>query len=57
MLVQHGTADSAIEIERARNSVETLRQLAAGLTYREYPIGHEISGNSLADLSAWLEKI
>ena len=57
MLVQHGTEDSAIEIERARNSVETLRQLGAGLTYREYPMGHEISGNSLADLSAWLEKV
>lgn len=56
VLVQHGTSDSTIEIERARNSAETLRQMRVGLTYREYPMGHEINGNSLADLSAWLEK-
>jgi phospholipase/carboxylesterase len=55
-LVQHGTKDPMIEVTRARSSVETLRELNVPLTFREYPMGHEISAKSLADLSAWLEE-
>ena len=55
-LVHHGTQDPMIEIDRARKSVEMLRQLRVPLTYREYEIGHEISPRSLAELSTWLEK-
>jgi phospholipase/carboxylesterase len=55
-LVQHGTEDQTIEVERARSSVEILRQLKVPLTYREYAMGHEIGPKSLADLSAWLEE-
>ena len=56
VLVQHGTHDPMIEVSRARSSVETLRELQVPLTFREYPMGHEIGGRSLADLSAWLEE-
>ncbi len=55
-LVQHGTQDPMIEVARARSSVETLRQLRVPLTFREYPMGHEISARSLAELSTWLEE-
>lgn len=55
-LVQHGTQDPMIEVARARSSVETLRELNVPLTFREYPMGHEIGARSLADLSAWLEE-
>jgi phospholipase/carboxylesterase len=55
-LVQHGTRDPMIEVGRARGSVETLRELRVPLTFREYSMGHEISAQSLADLSAWLER-
>jgi phospholipase/carboxylesterase len=55
-LVQHGTQDAMIEVARARDSVETLRQLQVPLTFREYEMGHEIRPQSLSDLSAWLEK-
>ena len=55
-LVQHGTQDSMIEIERARRSGETLREAGIPLTYREYEMGHEIRPRSLADLSAWLDE-
>ncbi len=55
-LVQHGTQDQMIEVQRARDSVEQLRALRVPLTYREYDMGHEISGKSLSDLSAWLEE-
>ncbi len=55
-LVQHGTEDPMIRVDRARDSVETLRELKMPLTYREYDMGHEISPRSLGDLSAWLEE-
>jgi phospholipase/carboxylesterase len=55
-LVQHGTQDPMIEVDRARDSVERLRELKVPLTYREYDMGHEIRPRSLTDLSAWLEE-
>lgn len=55
-LVQHGSYDELIEVERARQSVETLRNLRVPVTYREYDIGHQISQRSLADMSGWLEE-
>lgn len=55
-LIQHGTNDPTIEVERARESVERLRGLKVPLTYREYEMGHEITPKGLGDLSAWLEE-
>jgi phospholipase/carboxylesterase len=56
-LVHHGTQDPTIEIDRARSSVERLRELKVPLTFKEYEMGHEIRPKSLSDLSAWLEKM
>jgi phospholipase/carboxylesterase len=55
-VVQHGTEDQTIQVDRAQSSVEILRQLKVPVTYREYAMGHEISPKSLSDLSAWLEE-
>jgi phospholipase/carboxylesterase len=54
-LVQHGSGDEIIAVARARQSLEALRSLRVPATYREYEMGHEISPESLADLSQWLE--
>lgn len=56
MLVQHGSRDELISVDRARGSIETLRHLRVPVTYREYDMGHEISPRSLAELSSWLEE-
>lgn len=56
ILVQHGSRDELISVDRARGSIETLRNLRVPVTYREYDMGHEISPLSLADLSSWLEE-
>jgi phospholipase/carboxylesterase len=57
-LVQHGRADEAIEVSRARDSVERLRTLKVQLTYREYDCGHEITVDAIRDLSNFLaEKV
>jgi phospholipase/carboxylesterase len=55
-LVQHGSRDTLIEVQRARKSVEILRQMHLPLTYREYEMGHEINAQSLTDLSNWLQE-
>lgn len=55
-LVQHGTRDDLVAVDRARESVEILRKLQAPVTYREYDMGHQIGPESLTDLSVWLEE-
>jgi phospholipase/carboxylesterase len=54
-LVQHGSADEIIAVARAQQSVEALRSLRVPVVYREYEMGHEINGDSLLDLTQWLE--
>ncbi len=57
-LIQHGSSDPAIDVARARQSVETLRTLKMPLIYREYDCGHEINAQGLRDLSNFLtEKV
>ena len=55
-IVQHGSQDQMIEVQRAQDSVEQLRTLRVPLTYREYDMGHEITPRSLSELSAWLDE-
>jgi phospholipase/carboxylesterase len=53
-LVVHGTRDEVLPIENGRASRDLLQRLPVELTYREYPMGHEVSAQSLADVVAWL---
>ena len=58
VLVQHGRADEALDMARARKSVELLRELGAPVTFREYDCRHEICADGVRDLSAFLaEKV
>jgi phospholipase/carboxylesterase len=56
VLIQHGSRDELVHVNRARQSVEALRQWRLPLTYREYDMGHEINGRSLTDLTTWLDE-
>jgi phospholipase/carboxylesterase len=56
VLLQHGSGDELIAVDRARESVEILRDLRVPVTYREYDMGHEINQRSLTDFSQWLEE-
>jgi phospholipase/carboxylesterase len=53
-LVVHGTADTVLPIQNGRASRAILSTLPIALTYKEYPMGHEINAQSLADVTAWL---
>jgi phospholipase/carboxylesterase len=53
--VAHGTHDPVIPVEMARRTHELLKKTNAPLTYHEYPMGHEISQESLDDAVTWLD--
>jgi phospholipase/carboxylesterase len=53
-LVQHGTSDDLVPLERATQSLRLLRELGIPVTFSEYEMGHEVSQESLADLNRWL---
>ena len=54
--VAHGTEDPLLKIHFGRETRDILTPLGVDLTYREYPIGHWVSEDSVTDLSAWLTK-
>jgi phospholipase/carboxylesterase len=55
-LVVHGTADTVLPIKNGRASRAILETLPVALTYHEYPMGHEINAQSLADVTRWLDE-
>jgi phospholipase/carboxylesterase len=56
VLITHGVHDPLLPVEEARAEREYLEKLPVELTYREYPMGHEVSMDSLRDVSAWLTR-
>jgi phospholipase/carboxylesterase len=50
----HGTEDPAVPIAQMRENREKLNELLLDVTYREYPVRHEISDDCLRDVSEWL---
>jgi phospholipase/carboxylesterase len=55
-LVIHGTEDPMIPVDRAQQSHQKLQARGLNVTYREYPMEHEISHEALAELVRWLEE-
>jgi phospholipase/carboxylesterase len=56
VIVTHGVYDPVLPIEHGRAARKYLESLPVELTYREYPMAHEVSMESLRDVSAWLRK-
>ncbi len=54
ILVTHGVYDPVLTIDNGRATNEMLSALPVRLKYKEYPMAHEISRESLADVSIWL---
>jgi thioredoxin 1 len=57
VLVQHGTHDPLIPVQRARDLARQLRTLGVPTVYREYPMEHQVALESLRDASDWLNKV
>ena len=54
IFVVHGLQDNVLPIHHGRASRDRLSQLPVALTYKEYDMGHQISADSLSDISNWL---
>jgi phospholipase/carboxylesterase len=57
VLVTHGLYDPVLPIENGRAVRDYLSGLPVALTYREYPMAHEVSMGSLRDVAEWLTKV
>jgi phospholipase/carboxylesterase len=55
IFVAHGLRDMLIPIDQGRDARAKLSELPVELTYREYDMGHEISYDSLKDITEWLK--
>ncbi|MDI6803689.1 MAG: dienelactone hydrolase family protein [Bacteroidota bacterium] len=54
IFISHGTHDQVIPIHISRQAKEFFSKYNIDLTYKEYPMAHEISEESLNDFSKWL---
>lgn len=53
----HGTLDAVIPVSFGRETAAYLASTPVDLTYREYPMGHQISPQEFNDLAAWCTRI
>lgn len=54
VMVVHGTSDNVIPIAMGRAIRDRLSALPVDLTYREYPMGHYVTEESISDIRNWL---
>jgi thioredoxin len=57
VLLQHGTDDQMIPVQRARDLSVALTDRGVPLVYSEYPMGHEVALESVQQGHAWLDAI
>lgn len=57
MFIAHGEHDPIIPVKRARATKDMLTPTGAKLLYKEYPIQHQVSQESIADIDTWLKTL
>lgn len=57
VLMQHGTYDPMVPIDRARATAELLQSHDVPLVFREYPMQHHVTPESARDAQEWLAQI
>jgi thioredoxin 1 len=57
VLVQHGTHDPLVPVQRSRDLARALRDGGVPTVYREYPMEHQVALESLQDARAWLQRV
>ena len=56
MLVQHGTHDPLIPVQKSRDLARDLRAHGVPTLYREYPMEHQVAIESLRDAREWIDR-
>ena len=54
--VAHGSYDAVLPVSRGRAVRDALLELGVAVTYREYPMDHQIVFEELEDIQRWLEE-
>ncbi len=54
IFISHGLHDQILPIQNGRESEARLRELHLNVTYKEYPMAHQISPECLSDIAHWL---
>jgi thioredoxin 1 len=57
VLVQHGTYDPLVPVQRSRDLARELRDHGVPTVYREYPMEHQVALESLQDARAWVDRV
>lgn len=53
----HGTLDEVLPVDLGRMTRDYLSRTPVELTYREYPIAHEVSPQELEDVAKWTREV
>jgi phospholipase/carboxylesterase len=56
-LIVHGEYDQVIPVQMARRARELFSASDATVKYREYPMDHQISDESMANVAGWLKDL
>lgn len=57
LFITHGKQDPVIPVMAAQRARIQFEQANARTRYREYTMGHQISDESLADITAWIKQL
>jgi thioredoxin 1 len=57
VLVQHGSDDPLIPVQRSRDLARLLREHGVPTVYREYPMGHQVALEGLREARSWLDQV
>jgi thioredoxin 1 len=57
VLLQHGTDDPMIQVQRARDLAAALAAHEVPLVFSEYPMGHQVALESVQQGHAWLDAV
>lgn len=57
VLALHGERDRSLAVDRSRASAQALREHGFDVDFREYPSGHRLTEEQLADASAFLDRV
>jgi len=57
VLLQHGSKDQLVPVQRSRDLARSLRTVGVPIVYREYPMEHHVVPQSLHDAREWMQRI
>lgn len=57
VFIAHGTRDHTVPLTAAQQASQVYTRLGAQVTYGEYPTGHKVTTQGMADLKAWLANV